>query len=518
MSTDVDTLCDNIRRPLDLEKCKRGWETQREHCYWIPKADIVGEIPKDLQGTLFRNGPGLREVYGTRLKHPIDGDGMLCAVTFQDGQVHFQSKFINSKHRQEEKANRQFLYQGQMGTMPSYTTLKAFGTLLTSWRFPPLKFRNPSNTNSFYWGGKVLTCYETGVPYCLDPHTLETLGPDYLNGHLQFGCFAAHFRIDSERKRLVCISHRPGFSQRPSLTVFEFDPSWQLCQKQIHHIEGLNYAHDFILLPDYYVFHMTPFVKGSWWIQAKIMLGLSSPGEEMRYYPELPSRFVIIPRHASGDSAGVLLVDTDPCHIFHFGTAQEDGNRIEFTAVCLDTKFDMTFDSEIWLSNTSVSPGLAYKFTIDLDTKRCTRTQIDRASVEFPSMHPYRHGMRGSRYNYFMACDRPGFNLPYRDVVKLNAENGERQVWYSHGCLGEPVFVPRLGYDSWREGNEDDGYVIVQVYIPEKHLTEFCVLDAKDVGKGPLARIKLKHHVPYGFHGTFTPEVFTNEPRLIAKL
>lgn len=102
--------------------------------------------------------------------------------------------------------------------------------------------------------------------------------------------------------------------------------------------------------------------------------------------------------------------------------------------------------------------------------------------------------------------------------TQLNAENGERQVWYSHGCLGEPVFVPRRGYDSWREGDEDDGYVIVQVYIPEKHLTEFCVVDAKDVGKGPLARIKLKHHVPYGFHGTFTPEVFRNGPRLIAKL
>lgn len=103
-------------------------------------------------------------------------------------------------------------------------------------------------------------------------------------------------------------------------------------------------------------------------------------------------------------------------------------------------------------------------------------------------------------------------------VLQLNAENGQRQVWYSHGCLGEPVFVPRLGYESWQEGDEDDGYVIIQVYIPERHVTEFCVLDAKDVRKGPLARIKLKHHVPYGFHGTFTPEVFTNGPRLVSKL
>ena len=69
MAADCDELCGDIRRPLDLKKCSRGWETQRENSYWIPEADIVGEVPKDLRGTLFRNGPGIREVYGTRLKH-----------------------------------------------------------------------------------------------------------------------------------------------------------------------------------------------------------------------------------------------------------------------------------------------------------------------------------------------------------------------------------------------------------------------------------------------------------------
>ena len=54
---------------LDLNKCGKGWESQREYCYWIPKTDIDGDIPKDLRGTLFRNGPGVHEVYGTRLKH-----------------------------------------------------------------------------------------------------------------------------------------------------------------------------------------------------------------------------------------------------------------------------------------------------------------------------------------------------------------------------------------------------------------------------------------------------------------
>ena len=106
--------------------------------------------------------------------------------------------------------------------------------------------------------------------------------------------------------------------------------------------------------------------------------------------------------------------------IFHFGTAQQVGDQVDFTAVCLGTKFDMTFDSKIWLSNTSVSPGLVYNYTIDLANEQCTRTQVDRASVEFPTTHPYRNGMTGTRFNYLMACDRPGFNLPYRDVVKVS--------------------------------------------------------------------------------------------------
>ena len=38
------------------------------------------------------------------------------------------------------------------------------------------------------------------MPHCLDPHTLETLGPENLNGHLSLGSFAAHYRIDPDNQ------------------------------------------------------------------------------------------------------------------------------------------------------------------------------------------------------------------------------------------------------------------------------------------------------------------------------
>jgi all-trans-8'-apo-beta-carotenal 15,15'-oxygenase len=82
----------------------------------------------------------------------------------------------------------------------------------------------------------------------------------------------------------------------------------------------------------------------------------------------------------------------------------------------------------------------------------------------------------------------------------------KRQVWSAReefSTLGEPVFVPRPGPDR----EEDDGWVIAQLYDCRRHQTQFVVLDAQNLSGGPIARVKLAHHTPYGFHGTFTPEV-----------
>ena len=70
------------------------------------------------------------------------------------------------------------------------------------------------------------------------------------------------------------------------------------------------------------------------------------------------------------------------------------------------------------------------------------------------------------------------------------------------------MFVPSRGLESRDNGDEDEGYLIVQLYIPEKHVTEFAILDAQHVDSGPIARIKLKHHIPFGFMVLLHPKTF----------
>ena len=117
-------------------------------------------------------------------------------------------------------------------------------------------------------------------------------------------------------QRLVWIGVQPeSKGKKPSLAIYEFDEKWNVVQYQMHHIDGLNYAHDFLLLPDYYVFHMTPFAKMSIKGALLVYTGISSPGQLMQYYPDMPSCFVIIPRHTNATHQSVKIVDTEPFHV-----------------------------------------------------------------------------------------------------------------------------------------------------------------------------------------------------------
>ncbi|MBD3558389.1 carotenoid oxygenase family protein, partial [Planktothrix sp. FACHB-1355] len=94
---------------------QRGYESlKQEFDYWID--DVEGEIPQELQGTLFRNGPGLFDRNGQRVHHPFDGDGMICSIAFQNGRAYFRNRYVRTQGFVEEEKAGKFLYRGVFGT------------------------------------------------------------------------------------------------------------------------------------------------------------------------------------------------------------------------------------------------------------------------------------------------------------------------------------------------------------------------------------------------------------------
>jgi all-trans-8'-apo-beta-carotenal 15,15'-oxygenase len=115
------------------------------------------------------------------------------------------------------------------------------------------------------------------------------------------------------------------------------------------------------------------------------------------------------------------------------------------------------------------------------------------------------------------AAHAPQGNAPLQAILKVDLTSDDRQLWSAapHGYVGEPIFVPRAA-ESYQNGlpaatavgNEDDGWVLTLVYDSQRERSDLVILDAQDLNRGPIARLHLQHHVPYGLHGSFTPEYF----------
>ena len=84
-----------------------------------------------------------------------------------------------------------------------------------------------------------------------------------------------------------------------------------------------------------------------------------------------------------------------------------------------------------------------------------------------------------------------------------DAVTGAKTSWYSgdHGHVGEAVFAPDPGGSA-----EDDGWLLTLVWDDATDGTDLCVIDARDVAAGPVARLHAPHRVSFGFHVNWFPE------------
>jgi all-trans-8'-apo-beta-carotenal 15,15'-oxygenase len=480
-------------KSYDIQGWQKGYRSLRdEFDYWID--DVEGQIPLALHGTLFRNGPALFERNGQRVQHPFDGDGMICAIAFSDGRAHFRNRYVRTEGFVAEEKAQQFLYRGVFGTQ------KSGGWLANLLDF---RLKNIANTNILYWGGKLLALWEAAEPHRLKPDTLDTVGKEYLNGVLKSGsAFAAHPRIDPASDRddgapcLVNFAIKPGLST--TITIYELDPQGNVVRQQARSVPGFAFLHDFAITPNYCVFTQNAVSFNP----LPYVLGLKGAGECLHFDAKQHSKIVVIPRDRTQP---VKILPTPAGFVFHHANAFERDGDLYLDSICYEGLPVVEPGQDYLQTNfDALSPGQLWRFHVDLANNMVERQMLESRCCEFPSLHPDRMG-RPYRYVYIGAAHEPTGNAPLQAVLKVDLETGDRQLWSAApwGYAGEPIFVPCPAADT-----EDDGWVLTLVFNSQTERSELIILDARDLTRGPLARLHLKHHVPYGLHGSFTPEYF----------
>ena len=121
-------------------------------------------------------------------------------------------------------------------------------------------------------------------------------------------------------------------------------------------------------------------------------------------------------------------------------------------------------------------------------------------SLELPRINYEAHNGCDYSYVYGIGQGREKSGGWPDRLVKTNVRNGSAQTWREEDCYpGEPVFVP-----SPDGRNEDSGVVLSVVLDTAAGTSLLLVLDAASFSE--VARARVPHHIPFGFHGQYFSE------------
>ena len=446
-----------------------------------PDLVVEGEIPLELQGTLYRNGPN--PLFPPRGPyHYFGGDGMIHAATFADGKVSYRNRWVRTEKWQADSAAGEALF-GTMGN-PMLTDERAKGVR-----------HNVANTHIVQHAGRLLALEEGNPPFELG-QDLSSLGSYTYDGKLP-GPMTAHPKVDPATGDMHFFCYSLGGMGSPSMGYYVANAAGELTTVEAFDAPYAAMVHDFVITENYILFPIFPATIDI----ERAMKG----GAPIAWDPSLPSYVGLLKK---GESvSNIRWVSGEPSYVFHPMNAFEDGAKI-----VLD------------MHNYPAAPGFPYadgskprredaeavleRWTIASaeESDTWTAEQLDDRPTEFPRVadsvvgRPYRHGYAATSV-YGTAA-----RTTYDSLVHYDLEKGTSKVWSlgEGDCLSEPAFVPRNSNGAeGSEGSEGNGWLVAFTYRAATNTSEVAVLDAAAIDDGPIATAYLDTRVPNGFHGTW---------------
>ena len=126
-----------------------------------PLEVIEGEIPADLRGSLYRNGPARLSRGQQRTGHWFDGDGAILGVHFGDTGASGVYRYVQTEGYLDEQQKDAYIY-------PNYG-MTAAGAFWNNWL---RSIKNAANTSVLALPDRLLALWEGGKPHALDLETL----------------------------------------------------------------------------------------------------------------------------------------------------------------------------------------------------------------------------------------------------------------------------------------------------------------------------------------------------------
>lgn len=450
---------------------------------------VEGTVPSGLSGTYFRNGPGLVELFGRPYGHWFDGDGLISAVRFADGEAEGAARLIQTAGLLEER-RRGKPYFGAYGTVAPgmWNPVRALRSARGS-------AKNPANTSVLLWNDRLLALCEAGRPFELDPRDLSSIGQTDL-GVIPRG-FSAHPHRVAANGYVYNIGIEIG---RPSsLDVFALRPDGTAGHVVRLPLDFPTMIHDFAVTERFLVIFVGP-------LRLQLLptlLGRKAFADALVWEHDRGTEVIVVPLDAP---ASPRRFRVDAFWAWHIGNAFERDGKIVMDIV----RYRDFPSSASWLAGVSKggleagSPdGYLGRAELDLHAETLRFEPMRARSGEFPRVAPALDARANGIVYWTEHSTESVFRTsPPDTVVKVDTASGrsDEYTFPERHFPSEAVYAPRPGSDA-----EDDGWLLSLVYDADAHASYWAILDASRLANGPIATAHMDHHIPLSFHGAWSP-------------
>lgn len=443
--------------------------------------EIKGTLPQGLQGTLFRNGPGLFERGEHRKAHMLDGDGLVQSLKFAENGVIYRNEFVQTPKFIEEKAAGKLIHA-------TWTT-RAPGGILTNAGGHSIK--SQAGVTIYPVGDKLYALDELNPIFEIDPDTLATKGSMQLGGQGGPSGLKAHTKFDPLTGEWLSIATSMGRTMTLNTISYKADGSLNY----VHSFDSPRqcYVHDFFMTENYFIFLLHPLEMYA----MKFLAGTHSFTDSFVWKGDKANIIALCPR-GGGDAK---FIEAASSFMWHSLNAYEEKGKVIADFSAYDEP-DHFVGEDAFMYNFMQGhmgkmdhKGKVRRYVIDLTSSKAKEEIVSHDNHEFAMLDPRMYGQK-HRYGYFASG---GYSDLTTGISKVDYEtmNIQNFTFPTPTHVGEPVIIPKPG------GKIDDCWLITQCLGSKSMRTFFAVFDTADITDGPLAEIWLSHHVPISFHGAW---------------
>ncbi|HWU02705.1 MAG TPA: carotenoid oxygenase family protein [Novosphingobium sp.] len=461
---------------------------------------VEGNLPPEVRGSFYRAVPDPHFPPKFDDDNVLSGDGMVSRLSFNDdGTADFLLKYVRTAR---------WLAENEVG----HARFGRYRNVFTDDADVQGVDRTVANTTPVWHAGRLLMAKEDGLPYRVDPRTLDTIGSYNFDGALKSETMTAHVRIDAQTGEMFVYGYEADGPASTKIAYFIVDKTGKLTSEQWFDAPYCAMMHDFAITENYALFPIYPTTSS--------LERLKAGGDHWVHEMDTDSWLGVMPRY--GDVSQMRwFKGPKGVSAYHFMNAFEDASGTIHFDQCLSNVNAFPFIREA--SGIHMAPqevkGALTRWSVDPrgETSEVVETIVGPPG-DFPLI-PARLQGRPNPYGWMLSMD-PAMQGPplmggpvgamFNCLLRLDFEKGAPQAGHVVDALplpvgwsfNEPVHVP-----SAQEGHLGWIVLITDHQTGDNQFEHAAwVVDAGNLAAGPVATVAIPTRLRPQVHGWWVPQ------------